>query len=70
MRYHTLPLNSLKTLISYGFLLVFLMGEFITLIDKYKDFDTMTATMLNKFVEKIFVHERDRKCSQESSSPL
>ncbi|MGO0904194.1 DUF4368 domain-containing protein [Clostridioides difficile] len=46
------------------------MGELITLIDKYKDFDTMTATMLNKFVEKIFVHERDRKCSQESSSPL
>lgn len=37
--------------------------KFIALIDKYEDFDTLTTTMLNEFVEKIFVHERDRKGS-------
>lgn len=37
--------------------------KFIALIDKYQSFDTMTTTMLNEFVEKIFVHERDRKAS-------
>ena len=35
--------------------------KFIALIDKYSDFDTMTTTMLNEFVDKILVHERDRK---------
>ena len=35
--------------------------EFIALIDKYENFDTLTNTMLNEFVEKILVHERARK---------
>lgn len=37
--------------------------KFIALIDKYENFDTMTTTMLNEFVEKILVHERDRKAA-------
>ena len=38
--------------------------KFIAMIDKYQDFDTMTTTMLNEFVEKILVHERDQKGRQ------
>ena len=33
---------------------------FIALVEKYENFDTMTTTMLNEFVEKILLHERDR----------
>ena len=32
--------------------------KFIAQIDKYENFDTLTNTMLNEFVEKILVHER------------
>ena len=39
--------------------------KFIALIDKYESFDTLTTTMLNEFVEKVVVHERDRKCCQD-----
>ena len=35
----------------------------IALIDKYENFDTLTNTMLNEFVEKIRVHECARKGS-------
>ena len=35
--------------------------RFIALIDKYENFDKLTIAMLNEFVEKILVHERDRK---------
>ena len=35
--------------------------KFIALIEKYENFDTLTNTMLNEFVEKILVHERARK---------
>ena len=31
--------------------------RFIALIDKYENFDELTITMLNEFVEKILVHE-------------
>ena len=44
--------------------------KFIALIDKYSDFDTMTTTMLNEFVEKILVHERDRKGSIETTQAV
>ena len=44
--------------------------KFIALIDKYEDFDTLTTTMLNEFVEKIFVHERDRKGSQDTTQEI
>lgn len=36
----------------------------ISLINRYENFDELTNTMLNEFVEKIIVHERDRKGSQ------
>ena len=44
--------------------------KFIALIDKYQDFDTVTITMLNEFVEKILVHERDRKGSIETTQAV
>ena len=44
--------------------------KFIALIDKYQDFDTMTTTMLNEFVEKILVHERDHKGSIETTQAV
>lgn len=44
--------------------------KFIALIDKYEKFDTLTTTMLNEFVEKILVHERDRKGSVETTQEV
>ena len=35
--------------------------RFIALIDKYENFDELTITMLNEFVEKILVHEAAKK---------
>ena len=44
--------------------------KFIALVDKYEDFDKLTTTMLNEFVEKIFIHERDRKGSAETTQEV
>ena len=44
--------------------------KFIALIDKYENFDTLTNTMLNEFVEKILVHERARKGSQYTTQEI
>ena len=44
--------------------------KFIALVDKYENFDTMTTTMLNEFVEKILVHERARKGSIETTQEV
>ena len=44
--------------------------KFIALIDKYENFDTLTNTMLNEFVEKILVHERSRKGSQDTTQEI
>ena len=44
--------------------------KFIALIDKYENFDTLTNTMLNEFVEKILVHERARKGSQDTTQEI
>lgn len=44
--------------------------KFIALIDKYENFDTLTNTMLNEFVEKILVHERARKGSQDTTQEV
>ena len=44
--------------------------KFIALIDKYQGFENMTNTMLNEFVEKILVHERDRKGSIETTQAV
>ena len=44
--------------------------RFIALIDKYENFDMLTTTMLNEFVEKILVHERARKGSQDTTQEV
>lgn len=44
--------------------------KFIALVDKYKNFDELTTYMLNEFVEKILVHERDRKGSQQTTQEI
>lgn len=44
--------------------------KFIALIEKYENFDTMTTPMLLEFVEKILVHERDRKGSIETTQEV
>ncbi len=44
--------------------------KFIALIDKYENFDTLTNAMLNEFVEKILVHERARKGSQDTTQEI
>ena len=44
--------------------------RFIALVDKYERFDTLTTTMLNEFIEKILVHERDRKGSQDTTQEI
>jgi len=46
------------------------VDKFIALIDKYENFDTLTTTMLNEFVEKIVVHERDRKGCQDTTQDV
>ncbi|MFR6598234.1 MAG: DUF4368 domain-containing protein [Finegoldia magna] len=44
--------------------------KFISLISRYENFDNLTNTMINEFVEKIVVHERDRKGSQTSKQKI
>ena len=44
--------------------------SFISLIDKYQSFDNLTITMLNEFIEKILVHERDRKGSTQTTQEI
>lgn len=44
--------------------------RFIALIDKYESFETITTTMLNEFVEKVLVHERARKGSQDTTQEV
>ena len=44
--------------------------RFISLIDKYESFDNLTIAMLIEFIEKILVHERDRKGSRETTQEV
>lgn len=44
--------------------------KFISLISRYKNFDNLTNTMINEFVKKIIIHERDRKGSQTSKQKI
>ena len=44
--------------------------RFIDLIDKYENFDKLTIAMLNEFIEKILVHERDRKGSIQTTQEV
>ena len=45
-------------------------ARFIALIDKYENFDKLTIAMLNDFIEKILVHERDRKGSIQTTQEV
>ena len=47
-----------------------LPDRFIALIDKYENFDKLTIAMLNEFIEKILVHERDRKGSIQTTQEV
>jgi DNA invertase Pin-like site-specific DNA recombinase len=44
--------------------------KFIALIEKYENFDNLTISMLNEFIDKILVHERDRKGSRETTQEI
>lgn len=44
--------------------------KFIQLIERYDNFDELTTTIINEFVEKILVHERDRKGSQTANQKV
>ncbi|MDB8851910.1 recombinase family protein [Peptostreptococcus anaerobius] len=44
--------------------------KFISLISRYENFDELTNTMINEFVKKIIIHERDRKGSQTSKQKI
>lgn len=44
--------------------------KFIAMVDKYQNFEELTTYMLNEFVEKIVVHERDRKGSVETTQEV
>ena len=44
--------------------------KFISPISRYENFDELTTTMINEFVEKIIVHERNRKGSQTSKQKI
>lgn len=44
--------------------------KFVALVDKYDNFEKLTTTMLNEFIEKIMVHERDRKGSTDTTQEV
>jgi DNA invertase Pin-like site-specific DNA recombinase len=45
-------------------------GRFMELAGRYEGFDELTTSMLNEFVEKIVVHERDRKGSTDTAQKV
>ena len=45
-------------------------AKFIALVKRYQGFDEMTTTMLNEFVEKVLIHERDIKGCQDSPQTI
>ncbi len=42
-------------------------ARFLKLVERYSNAEEMTTLMLNEFVEKIIVHERDRKGSADTT---
>ena len=44
--------------------------KFIRLIERYDNFDELTPTIINEFVEKILIHEWDRKGSQTANQKV
>ena len=45
-------------------------GKFIALVKRYQDFEELTTTMLNEFIYKILVHERDQKGRPDSPQTI
>ena len=45
-------------------------GKFIALVKRYQDFEALTTTMLNEFIYKILVHERDQKGRPDSPQTI
>ena len=46
------------------------VDNFASLIEKYENFDHLSITMLNEFVEKILVHERAEKGRRETTQEI
>ena len=44
--------------------------RFVNLMSRYNNFDELTAYMVNEFVDKILVHERDRKGSIQTTQKI
>lgn len=44
--------------------------RFISLIEKYENFDNLTIAMLNEFIDKILVHEREHKGSRDTTQEI
>lgn len=42
----------------------------MALIDKYEKYEELTPAMINEFVEKVLVHERDRKGSIQTTQEI
>lgn len=45
-------------------------SRFVKLVEKYLSFEELTNAMLNELIEKIVVHERDRKGSTDSTQEV
>ncbi len=45
-------------------------SRFITLVDNYLEFEELTTYMINEFVSRIVIHERDRKGSRETTQKI
>ena len=45
-------------------------ARFLKLVERYSSAEEMTTLMLNEFVEKIVVHERDRKGSADTAQKI
>ena len=45
-------------------------ARFLKLVERYSNAEEMSTVMLNEFVEKIIVHERDRKGSADTTQKI
>ena len=44
--------------------------KFIKLVDRYADFTVLTPVMINEFVDKVIVHERERRYSTQTTQKV
>lgn len=61
---------NLQNLVSCGDESPLSAGKFIALVKRYQDFEELTTTMLNEFIYKILVHERDQKGRPDSPQTI